>query len=59
MAEPANTISSNFSVSGFSGGSNSDTPAFSVQEELKKKDLFSVAAQHPNLNLQSSNASIW
>lgn len=54
-----NSVSSNFAVNGFSGGGNSDTPAFSIQDELKKKDLFSVAAQHPNLNLQSSNASIW
>ena len=39
---------------------NSDsTPSFNLNDELKKKDIFSVAQQHPCANIQTAGASIW
>lgn len=50
--------SSDNRVNGYSGGEYKPQ-GFNMQEEFKKKDIFSFAAQHPNLNLQGANAGIW
>lgn len=39
--------------------SGSVLSSFNLNDELKKKDIFTVEQQHPNLNLQTSNACIW
>ena len=35
------------------------TPSFNLNDELRKKDVFSVAQQYPCANIQTAGASIW
>lgn len=33
--------------------------SFNLNDELKKKDIFTVGEQYPNINFQQSNSCIW
>ena len=57
MAEPVSLLRG---TDGVTKRDNTDkVPTFNLTEELKSKDVWSVANQRPALNVQNFGASIW